>query len=666
MSLELNQHKPIMETTPDQSSPLEKSSNNDDNIDLSLSDTSPDRLSTRSSKSSTLSSVQYPSALYAKTPSNVTTGASSLMSQRTESKNKERVKPSFNYDLDVFKLCQRYLQEKNHHGLALIARQRGLPPFLRFKIWPILLKYHPYVVKPSIQPDNDNKSSEVNEEELLAKIKKDLNKYLMRLKYSKIDLIKHDGSNANETKIESIVFEILQNSILKFILKWGKIIKYDSALTWIALGLAEWFPPIPKTSWVLVGRDLSSQDNNSIKDLFIDYSNYIDNIPGLNEYLQTLIDDEIISNMSFHDVYERLVLVLLHCPSNKLDFKKTSGSGSGSGSTENSRSRTNSSNGDTDGSSSDSSSRHDNHKNTLTTETFINLPMNGGSIEERVTYFIYIFRKLLPELSDYFNEEQILNKFGSNDDEWLIWWLKYCGSKVWSRLDRGKIWDLLIGFKFRTNGKNYNESLQLDLNLLNKLGNNDNFWSLNFDSINSSSFMDLSNLTIDKDQEDNEEVEIPFPQINPHIQLIFITLALLKSKEHTLIELDQHEIRQYLSRLPTNSYNLTNKYHIFKQKIDKKREEQSSKSSRSSTINDIHSSVGVRPQSPTVTDEKAIDQKAIDHSPPSNYSISPDSNHHNIISNDSINNHSIDFMDNIINEAGELWRQWLWLEQENI
>lgn len=630
MSLESNQ-KQAMDKSP-----------SDYNTDMSLSDTSPDRLSTRSSKSSTLSSVQYPT-FYGKSAAT----SSSLTSQK--SPFKDRAKPSFNYDLDVFNLCQRYLQEKNHHGLALIARQKGLPPFLRFKIWPILLKYHPYVVKPSIQPDNDKKSPEVNEEELNGKIKKDLNRYLIRLKYSKIDLIKDDDPT-EESKIESRVFEILQNSILKFILKWGKIIKYDSALTWIALGLAEWFPPIPKTSWVLVGRDLSSQNNNSIKDLFIDYSNYIDNIPGLGDSLQDLIEDESISNMSFHDVYERLVLVLLHCPSNKLNFKKSTRRGSGS---------------DDDGSSNGHGSSHSN--GTMTSEDFINLPMNGGSIEERVTYFIYVFRKLLPELSKYFSEEQILNKFGSNDDEWLIWWLKYCGSKVWSRLDRGKIWDLLLGFKFKTSGKNYNESLELDFNLLNKLGNNDNFWSLNFDNINSSSFMDLSNLNLDKNKEDSDsdsdkDIDIPFPQVNPHIQLVFITIALLKSKENTLIELDQHEIRQYLSRLPTNSYNLTNKYQIFKQKIDKKREEEGGrKSSRSSTVTDN------TPNADSKFADNTRNNDPNNNSPDSNsnFSVSPDGHQHNIISNDSINNHSIDFMDNIINEAGELWRQWLWLEQDN-
>ncbi|EGV65143.1 hypothetical protein CANTEDRAFT_113600 [Yamadazyma tenuis ATCC 10573] len=526
--------------------------------DSSFSEASPDRLSFKSAKSST---------------------ASSLIADYTGSRSKkDKVKPSFNYDLDVFKLCQKYLDEKNHHGLALIARQRGLPPFLRFKIWPVLLKYHPYVVKPSIQPDNEKKDSQITEEELRQMIKKDLNKYLIRLQYSRGGSI----NNQPKSRVEKQIFETLENSVVKFFLKWGKILKYDGALTWIALGLAEWFPPIAKTHWVLVGRDLSSTNNNSVKDMFTDYSNYMENIPELKSYLDKLVDDETISTMSFHDVYERLVLVLLHCPSNKLQSP---------------------------GHRSKWSS------NMLNNETLLNLPANGCSIEERVTFFIYIFKKLLPELAHYFSEEQILNKFGSNDDEWLIWWLKYCGSKVWSRLDRGKIWDLLLGFKFKTPGKDYNEQLRLDANLLSKLGNTDIFWSLSLDTFNSNSFINLANLNVSQEIYANE-VEIPFPKVNPHVQLVFIAVALLKSKENTLIELDQHEIRQYLSRLPTNSYNLTNKYHIFKQK-----------------------------------------------DPSGSLSVSPDL-HNNMITNDSQENHSIDFMDNIINEAGELWRKWLWLENE--
>ncbi|CAG88802.2 DEHA2F02838p [Debaryomyces hansenii CBS767] len=525
--------------------------------------------------------------------------------------NSKLGQPSFSYDSEIFQLCQHYLTTKNHQGLALVARQKGLPPFLRFKIWPILLKHHPFVVNPFIEPDNEvNNENDTNtEEDLKSDIKRDLLKYIHRLNYT--NLI--DLNNASPEEQE--VFKILESSILKFVKKWGKIMKYDHALTWIALGLAEWFPPIPNTSWVLVGRDFPSSKTSCIKNLFHDYSNYINNVPNLNEYLEDLVNDKEIINMSFRDVYERLVLVLLHAPEEKIKNKSKD----------------------------------------LLGPKKINrkiLPINGGTIEERVSFFIYCFRKLLPELSQYFQEEQILNKFGSHDDEWLIWWLKWCGSKVWSRLDRGRIWDLIFGWRlqnFKKSNSYYVEKLNLSDNLINKLGP-DNFWSVSKDNDDStienykksSSFKDLINeLNINESSNSNsptsnspsnssinedllppsplssssfsssniapaDEFNIPFSKLDPHVELLFVTLALLKSKENTLMELDQHEIRQFLSRLPTKSINISNKYKHFK------------------------------PQESDMNN--------------------------NIISNDSRNNHKIDFMDNIINESGELWRKWLWSE----
>lgn len=532
-----------------------------------------------------------------------------------DTKNDENHKanhPSFSYDSEIFNLCQHYISTTNHQGLALIARQKGLPPFLRFKIWPILLKHHPFVVNPFIQPDEDTnseKTPDINDEELKQEVKKDLLKYIHRLNYTNLINL----NNASETEKE--IFEILEHAILKFVRKWGKIIKYDQALTWIALGLAEWFPPIPNTYHVLVGRDTTNPENTCIKNLFDDYSNYIGNIPELGDYLEGLINDNEINNMSFRDVYERLVLVLLHAPEEKIRNKG----------------------------------------NQPTTINKKILPINGGTIEERVSFFIYCFRKLLPELSQYFQEEQILNKFGSHDDEWLIWWLKWCGSKVWSRLDRGRIWDLIFGWRLQNSKKTnsyYLEKLNMNQSLIDKLGP-DIFWSVSDDKSDlstkdykkSSSFKDLINeLNSSESSNSNSpnsnspldslinntitqtrlhsssssniassnELNAPFSKLDPHIELLFVTLALLKSKENTLMELDQHEIRQFLSRLPTKSLNINNKY--------KKLNNQESE---------------------------------IDNNKNSN---------NNIVSNDSSNNHKIDFMDNIINEAGELWRKWLWLE----
>ncbi|KAK6459742.1 uncharacterized protein RJT20DRAFT_144067 [Scheffersomyces xylosifermentans] len=590
-------------------------------------------------------------------------------------------KPSFNYDLDLFLLTKQYLEAKNHHGLALIARQKGVPPFLRFKVWPILLKYHPYVLNPFIQPDNDihekeddhenndknndnehiNENNSINtydnsEEEIGAKIDKDLKKYIRRPRQT---------SDAELASIESEIFSILRSSILKFTMKWGKIIKYDPSLTWIAFNLAEWFPPISKTGWVLRGRETISQDNSMVIDLMEDYSHYIDNIPDLKKYITDLVTEDRISSMSFHDVYERLVLVLLHSPEQK---KRKSLNGSSS----------------------------------FVPPKQINktvLPINGGTIEERVSFFIYCLRKVLPELSQFFHEEQILSKFGSSYDEWLIWWLKFGGAKVWSKYDRGRIWDRLFGWRIKNPKKNmqyYQEKLDnISKNSLSKLGP-DIFWSLsnddNYGSNNSkhndmrrNSFKDLVeelnndfhvskiDTTTSKDvssassrrpsssssastvsansgvpssttsSSSTISVTIPFSKLDAHIELVFISLALLKSKENVLVELDQHEIRQFLSRLPSKSYKYKQKNHL------PKSGDRGTFSNGGSTASSASSSTSASPKTGAVS--------------PSLTAANDNAGNNNIIiSNDSHFNHKVDFMDNIINESGELWRKWLWSE----
>lgn len=646
-------------------------------------------------------------------------------------------KPSFTYDLDVFNLCKEYLNTRNHHGLALIARQKGIPPILRFKVWPILLKSHPFVISPFIQPDsellnestssrsnsssssstgsntplltapgsikdaaiidgdandNDNDSNsnsndddndrdnndantkEKEEDErnnkIREKIKRDLAKYIQRLKYSQ--------SKYTVSETEHEILSILENAIMKFTLKWGKIIKYDLSLTWIALNLAEWFPPIPKTPWVLVGKEYSNSHQSLIVNFLDDYSNYIDNIPDLREYLERLIyHDEKISTISFREVYERLVLVLLHCPQPVSRRKKSDNQGLNQ--------RRN---------QSEVQKDQQSFKVNKTT-----LPKTGGTIEERVSYFIYCLRKLIPELSQYFHEEQILTKFGCLDDEWLIWWLKFCGTKVWSKYDRGRIWDFMLGWRLKNPKRDFNyyyEKLNyVNRNTLEKLGP-DIFWSVgneeedisgdnnvdaNANEINNtektetgklvkregdikrSSFKDLVNelsneLHISKRVSTDEvatstsspattkmasssstsstltpNVSIPFSRVDPHVALIFISLSLLKSKENILVELDQHEIRQFLSRLPSKSY----KYN---QKRSTRQKRTSYASNASSTSN---SPMG---QLPVDRDEDSI-------FPTSRIVISNDSKDQK---------HKVNFIDNIILEAGELWRKWLWLE----
>ncbi|EGW31829.1 uncharacterized protein SPAPADRAFT_72541 [Spathaspora passalidarum NRRL Y-27907] len=573
-------------------------------------------------------------------------------------KSEEDRKPSFNYNLEIFNLCKEYLNTKNHHGLALIARQKGIPPFLRFKVWPILLKYHPFVLNPFIQPDTDiikeptesgshsasapALSSDTNDA-IKHQVRRDLAKYIQRLKYS--------NTKYTVSELEHEILSTLEHSIIKFSRKWGKIIKYDEALTWIALNLAEWFPPIPKTPWVLMGRDHSSPNHLLTVNLLDDYSNYIDNIPELREYLEELIyKDERISHMSFHEVYERLVLVLLHCPEPASKKKRGQELAMLKKSQSNKERKH-------DHSDEDNSDQPKLNKTTL--------PITGGTIEERVSYFIYCLRKLLPELSQFFQEEQVLTKFGTSDDEWIIWWLKFCGSKVWSRYDRGRIWDLLLGWRLQNPKKDFNyyyEKLNYpNRNTLEKLGP-DIFWSLTNEEetdfkeqedeektvLRQNSFrnlieeLTLSQTVVTKAAGSPDSthkttsssassvapsLSIPFSKLDPHISLIFISLALLKSRENSLVELDQHEIRQFLSRLPSKAY---------KYKSKKKNGQQQGNSTSSSSSNS--------PVAYPIHDDRNDISSSI------------------MISNDSAENHKVNYIDNIIQEAGELWRKWLWVE----
>ncbi|OBA20435.1 hypothetical protein METBIDRAFT_43517 [Metschnikowia bicuspidata var. bicuspidata NRRL YB-4993] len=397
------------------------------------------------------------------------------------------------------------------------------------------------------------------------------------------------------SQTELCLFDILENAVFKFALKWGKIIKYDLALTWIALGLAEWFPPIPHTPWVLLGRDVSLDQHTCIGSVFDDYEEYISGHADLRGKLDEMVRDETATPMKFHEAYERLALVLLHSP--EAANKRLKGE-------------------------------------QLLKIDKSTLPVSGGTIEERVSFFIYVFQRMLPELSQYFQEEEILNKFGLHDDEWVLWWLKYCGLKVWSRVDRGRVWDLIIGWrpqskKAELDQNYYADKLAIPDAVLDKLGP-DVFWSVDYeddllaDMMKDDSIKDLiSDLHIDTERNslraplladtdltcilppalDRIKSTIPFCKVDPHIELLFVSLSILKAKENTLVELDQHEIRTFLSRLPAKSYKLSDKYKQYQEQRDK---------------------------------ERGASQ--------SNYGL------------------LYDYMDSVIYEAGELWRKWLWLE----
>ena len=594
-------------------------------------------------------------------------------------------------------LCQTFLKTRNITGLAMLARQAGLPLHLRCKIWPILLKYHPFVQNPYLEiddnddddedDDGDEEEEEIEEEQQqngkegleaaeqkekdgqaekeqdgktndsspdssdgsskhsstssrksscksssnddytykipYKEIKFDLRKYLRSAERYKPKVLTLEVKDMFE--IQEKIFDIIEHAVIKFLKKWGTIVHYNSALAWIALGLAEWVPPLPNSQFVLCGRDDVAKNGTKLRNIDDSYFESLNNSNAASD-ASSLFDSPFslspesatplaspqntppngFKPMSFAEIYERMVLVILHTPD--------------PATIEN----------------AEISSRISVSKELKQLSL---LPYTGGFITDRISFFLFCMRKLLPELHSYLAEEDCLN------GDWILWWLKYAGSKVWSRYDRGRTWDLLLGY--RTNCKNFESNMkalsELTPEQIRLLGP-DLFWNpmenMNDDSNDESLLKNLKNLKnvklnsasepktssgiIDDEEEgegegegedgedfstipprdkhdrslsvltlmsknrspslsvdktptlaslplnsphtplsnlsENElslapldEIEpisqLPFSKINPHVQIIFISLAFLKSKEFTITELDQSEIKTLFGRL---------------------------------------------------------------------------------------------------------------------
>lgn len=537
---------------------------------------------------------------------------------------------------ELTELCDEFLRTKNVTGLAMIARQAGLPPHLRCKIWPILLKYHPFVQHPYLEIEDgddddeeeeeeedgegDSKKKETEEEQTASddangnsserrsekdqtqkdetktktkiptkEIRFDLRKYLRSAERYTPKVLSPEAKDMFE--IQTKIFDVLEHAIVKFLKKWGTIVHYNSGLTWIALGLAEWVPPLPTSQFVLCGRDDVAKNGTKLRNVNDNYFEKINNSVCASE-TSSVFDSPYthtpksispfgspsstpqtgFKQMSFAEIYERLVLVILHVPDPDTVEKVEK--------------------------SSKIAVSEELKKMSL-------LPYTGGSISDRISFFLFSMRKLLPELHSYLAEEDCLN------GDWLLWWLKYDGSKVWSRYDRGRTWDLLLGYrincqKFESNMKELSE---LSMDTINLLGQ-DLFWNP-MDNVNDDGLEnDTENAVEDGENEqkgpdrhdrsmsvltlmskrspslsyektptlaslssnspmtpmlnlsdtnndlslpplDNIEpiAELPFSKVHPHVEMVFISLAFLKSKEYTISELDQSEIKTLFNRI---------------------------------------------------------------------------------------------------------------------
>lgn len=595
---------------------------------------------------------------------------------------------------ELVELCSQFLQSQNVTGLAMLARQAGLPPHLRCKIWPILLKTHPFVQNPYIEIDIDeeNEDDEMNYSIPIKDIRFDLRKYLRSSeKYIPKVL-------TNEIKelldIQNKIFDTIEYAIIKFLKKWSKIIHYNSSLTWIALGLAEWVPALPNSNYVLCGRDDIAKNGTKLRDIndssFEKLNNNISsNKSSCSEYssdtsisttdnlslnsVSTRTSDVSIEGrqMTFSEMYERLVLVILHSPE-----QPENEDGDEDGDEEGERNLNFNKNvvdekvvfeNNNNKKNNNNRNNNDNNDDFTNFKQYSVLAKKGGLIKDRISFFLFCLRKLMPELYKYLGEEDCLN------GDWILWWLKYCGSKVWSRYDRGRTWDLVLGYRTKCEeGENNLKELE-DLSIEQKnLVGQDIFWNP-LDNINdikdknnhddsvvdtiidyeegevdddigkckhdrsmsvltlkgkqnektpiltsvelSNELVDLNlnnevdNGDIDKNIDKN--IDIPFSMIHPHVEIIFIGLAFLKSKEFTIMELDHAEIKTLLSKL----------------------------SSLKTDFGEMNSFVGTRDENDNIK--------------------SLENNHNeNLIDNRRKSNRDIE---NIVIEAGELWRKFLYI-----
>lgn len=523
-------------------------------------------------------------------------------------------------------MCHDFLKNRNVTGLAMVARQAGLPPSLRYKIWPILLKYHPLVLHPYIDID-ENAMNAMDEDENgnykipIKDIKYDLRKYLRNSERYKPKVMTSELKDLYE--IQDKMFDIIECAIVRFLKKWGAIVHYNSSIAWMALNLAEWIPPIQDSHFVLCGRDDVARNGTKLRNVNESYFERLNYTLSSESNSMFETPSDILSPqvstptasppstppsgfkpMSFSEVFERLVLVILHTPDPE-------------------------------------SIPHEMKTDVDTNDQmkYSSLIQYGGSIEDRISFFLHGLRKLMPQVHRHFSEE------GCLDGSWLNWWLKFDGAKLWSRYDRGRTWDLIFGWRPDCKGMESeikslnsmsNKSLSLigqdlfwnpvdltdfkidrkqsvasdvfeenddddDATHVNKSGRSTSVLTILsrthslsqslektptlvsstltspplLASLASSQFSIRSpdsvvltpTATITSGNEDGsfrsptadtpklsalDEIEplhtLPFSNVHPHVEMIFICLAFLKSKEFTIMELDKSEIISLLER----------------------------------------------------------------------------------------------------------------------
>lgn len=629
------------------------------------------------------------------------------------------------HDRQIIEIVIDLINDNDHDTLAFLARTTGIPPQLRHVVWPILLKYNPMCISPNIVSNVITWDNATNTYQLVEKtesvdstmrhlqngteqesdpdsverlVMHDLQKYF----HLRINPISDENQDDAEKDTlhrddELQVIKALKEAIMHFLKKWSMIFKYESGIAWIALGLAEWVPPIPvvEEPVVLNGRrhthkKISLSNNNSsatlpngnpnscmeddeqdcnISKLYKEYP--------LPQHLKDRLPKEY--QFSFNDLFERLLLVILHSPDTLM---------------------------------AKSQIQKEFPSNSTHLSNYIPI-LSGGDLSFQTQTFFKVFSSILPELYQPLTDESTIQP-NSSRATWLYWWIKCSGARALQRQDRARIWDILLGWRPKPNMNainfflNYNTKLfdhlykpkpawingnvikkRTNLDFLKKLIKNDPFWFPDLNSIdfgnkdfpydynvlkglllknkydknpktasnslppssNSSSSSSLSQIATGLEFTGEEDV-LPYSLIDPHIQLIFIYMAIFQYNEFRLLEFEETEISEFLNNVPMLSkaddknfkqlYDTPpfNKYTVY------------STQSNNASNDEIK-----RPPMPV--------SGASSSSSASNGNITSTTNQMFIeLGNDAKASHSFN---DILNIAGDIWRKWFWNElEENI
>jgi hypothetical protein len=160
-----------------------------------------------------------------------------------------------------------------------------------------------------------------------------------------------------------------------------------------------------------------------------------------------------------------------------------------------------------------------------------NMQLLDGVLTRRISHFFTIFRKLMPELAAYFDEEEA-NGFG---EEWVQAWIQWWCSRELSKDDKARLWDFYLGYRPTPR-------------------------QLSFSTLTASS--DDRDVHIDSSDGDGEDEPPPRPVLPGNVNSSapeaytpadwhpFVCLALLRACKDALEELELSEIRTLLTRLP--------------------------------------------------------------------------------------------------------------------